>query len=107
MGTHEKSQRRLALSLTNIPLKKILLLFADLGFFAHITDAPRTHVLADQTPVFQHLNTLNVRFELTLGPAHRVAYIVPKLGRFAANFTLRHVLMPHDALFNSANAMLP
>lgn len=63
---------------------------AILGFFAQRADATGTHVLANQAPTLHDFNPLNIGFELAVGAAFGVAYIVSELGYLAADFTLCH-----------------
>ena len=89
MSSKEKSQHPCWPFLDTLVVS-VSLCLANFIVLAHVPNASRTHVLADQSPVFQYLHTLNVRLKLALGPTHRMAHVVPEPGGLATNFTLCH-----------------
>ena len=60
----------------------------------HCFDAVCADVHLPLDAVYRQAHALNVGFPDTLGVAHGMADIVPKLWPLAANFTLGHVIPP-------------
>jgi len=57
-------------------------------------DTACTHVYTLFDPVLNHTDPLSVGLPRALRVAHRVAHIMPKLWRLAANLTLGHSVTP-------------